>query len=175
MEELKNSDFTTKWGLIYGVSGLILVLITSMLDLATKGFAVQALLWFVTVGLALAIYFLLTGEYKKENKGLISFGKAFSLILVAALIGGVIRALGFYLYIKFIDVDYMARVVEAQQIASERMGLSQPDPSQMPEFLKFFQTEEFMLISTFFSVMLGALILGLIVAAIVQKKEDYSY
>ena len=45
----------------------------------------------------------------------------------------------------------------------------------MPAFFKFFQTAEFMAGSTFLGVIFGALIIGLIVAAVNQNKEEFNY
>jgi uncharacterized membrane protein len=133
------------------------------------------LVFVVTVGVAFTIYFIASKEYKDNNSGMITFGQSFGIAVLTALIGGMIRAVGFYLYVKLIDTNYMDRVLEAQEEVRERMGAPEVDPDQLPAFVKFFQTPEFLGISTFVNAMLGALIIGLIVAAIIQKKEDYTY
>lgn len=176
MEETASTmDPAKKWGVIYGLAGLILSLMVSIFDLGTKGFAVQGVIFVITIGLACTMYFMAGNEFKKSNNGIITLGQGFGIAFVVGLIGGAIRAVGVYLYIKFIDTNYMERILEAQVEMQERFGGSSVDPDDLPEFVKFFQTPEFLGISTFINVMIGALILGLIVAAIIQKKEDYSY
>ena len=76
---------------------------------------------------------------------------------------------------KFIDPTYVDSIIEAQMQAQEQMGGTAPDPDSLPAFMKFMQTPEFFAVSTFISAIFGAIILGLIVAAINQKKEDFSY
>jgi uncharacterized membrane protein YhaH (DUF805 family) len=174
-EKLTVSDTVKKWGLIYGIVGLIYMLLSTMLDFATMGMMVQVISFLVLVGIASTIYFLACKEYRDSNEGQISFGRAFGIIALVAVIGGVIRAIGIYAYIKFIDTGYMARVQEAQEEMRSRFGAPEVDTDDLPAFVKFFQTEEFLGIATFFNVMIGALIIGLIVAAMVQKKEDHSY
>lgn len=174
-ENLTVSDTVKKWGLIYGISGLIYMLLSTMLDFATMGMMVQVISFLVLVGIAFTIYFLACKEYRDSNDRQISFGRAFGIIALVALVGGVIRTIGIYAYVKFIDTGYMARVQEAQEEMKVRFGAPEVDPDDLPGFVKFFQTEEFLGIATFFNVMIGALIIGLIVAAIVQKKEDHSY
>lgn len=176
MEETPSTmDPAKKWGVIYGLAGLILSLTIAMFDLGTKGIAVQGFVFLITIGLASAMYFMAGKEFKNSNNGYITLGQGFGIAFVVGLIGGAIRAVGFYLYIKFIDSGYMERILEAQTEMQERFGGSPIDPDELPDFVKFFQSPEFLGISTFINVMIGALILGLIVAAIIQKKEDYSY
>lgn len=174
-EKLTISDVAKKWGLIYGLVGLIMLIFSAMFDLSTMGFVWQGLIFIVTVGIAFTIYFLASKEYKESNSGLITFGQSFGIAILAGLIGGLIRGIGFYLYVKVIDTNYMDRILEAQEEVRERMGAPEIDPDQLPAFVKFFQTPEFLGISSLINAMLGALIIGLIVAAIVQKKEDYTY
>jgi hypothetical protein len=164
-----------KWGIIYGLAGLILSLLITMLDLGTKGLAMQAVVFFVTVGLAFTVYFLAGKEFKESNNGYITLGQGFGIAFAVGLIAGAIRSVGFYLYIKLIDTNYMERVLEAQIEMQERFGGRQVDLDDLPEFVKFFQSPEFLAISTFLNVLIGALIIGLIAAAIIQKKEDYTY
>jgi len=176
MEETPSTtEFAKKWGLIYGLAGLILSLAVTMFDLGSKGIAVQALVFLATIGLAFTVYFLAGKEFKDSNNGFITFGQGFGIAMLAGLIAGAIRSVGIYLYIKFIDTNYMERILEAQTEMQERFGGRQVDPDDLPEFVKFFQTPEFLGISTFINVMIGALIIGMIVAAIIQKKEDYTY
>lgn len=176
MEETTTvGDVAKKWGIIYGLIGLIYIIVSTVFDFATQGVAMQVISFLVTLILAFTVYFLACKEYKDDNEGLISFGRAFGLIALIGVIGGAIRAVGLYLYLKFIDTDYLVRIQEAQEEMRERMGAPEIDPDQIPEFMKFFQTTEFMGIATFINVMLGVLVIGLIVAAIVQKKEEYTY
>ncbi|MBW3470485.1 DUF4199 domain-containing protein [Arthrospiribacter ruber] len=174
-EKTTVGDVAKKWGLIYGLIGLIYIIVSTVFDFATQGVAMQVISFLVTLILAFTVYFLACKEYKDDNEGLISFGRAFGLIALIGVIGGAIRAVGLYLYLKFIDTDYLVRIQEAQEEMRERMGAPEIDPDQIPEFMKFFQTTEFMGIATFINVMLGVLVIGLIVAAIVQKKEEYTY
>ncbi|MFC5193119.1 DUF4199 domain-containing protein [Algoriphagus aquatilis] len=170
------SEVFKKWGLIYGLIGVIYVFLTSMLGIQGGGNLVVGILsWLFTAGLAFGIYSFAIKEYKENNEDQITLGKGFGLNMMIGLIGGLIRAVGFYVYIKFIDLNYVQRIIEAQMEAQERLGGPTTSPDQLPEFMKFFQTPEFFAGSVFFSVILGALIIGLIVAAINQKKEEFNY
>jgi hypothetical protein len=174
---LSISETVKKWGLIYGLIGVIYIYITAILGIQGDSSNISAgiISFIVTVGIAFTVYSLAVKEYKNENSGILTFGKAYVICLLVGLIGGVIRSVGFYAYIKFIDPTYVESIIEAQMEAQERMGVTVPDPDSLPAFMKFFQTSEFFALSTLFSAIFGAVIFGLIVAAIHQKKDDFSY
>lgn len=169
------STVVKKWGLIYGLVGVIFVFLSAMLGIQGGGKITSGIIsWIITAGIAIAIYYVATKEYREENNGLLTFGRAYGICIVVGLIGGLLRGIGFYIYIRLIDPTYVQTIVEAQLAAQESFG-GAPSPDQMPEFMKFFQTSEFFAGSIFFSVILGALIFGLIVSAINQKKEEFTY
>ena len=98
------SEVFKKWGLIYGLIGVIYVFLTSMLGIQGGGNLVVGILsWLFTAGLAFGIYSFAIKEYKENNEDQITLGKGFGLNMMIGLIGGLIRAVGFYVYIKFID------------------------------------------------------------------------
>ena len=177
---MKNSNLFSsvviKWGLIYGLIGVIYVFLSAMLGLQGAGsIAIGIVAWLFTVGLAFLMYFLATKEYRGENGNLISLGRGFGINMLVGLIGGAIRGGGFYIYAKFIDPSYVQNMIEAQMEAQEQFGGPSASSAEVPAFVKFLQTAEFMAGSTFFGVVMGALIIGLIVAAVNQKKEEFNY
>ncbi|MCH7398742.1 DUF4199 domain-containing protein [Belliella sp. DSM 107340] len=171
-EKITIGDSVKKWGLIYGLVGLILAILTAIFDLATKGFAISGMVTLASVAIVFGIYFLATKEYRESNDGLLSFGEGFKIVALIGLLGGVIRAVGNYLYIKFIDTGYLDRTLEAQIEAQEKMGVPY-DPDAIPAFVKMMQTAEFQIISSFLMAILGFLIWGLIAVAINKKTEEY--
>ena len=171
------SETVKKWGLIYGLLGVIYLYITAMLGIQGDSSNIMAgiLSFLITLGIAFTIYFLATKEYRTDNSGIMTFGKAYSICLLVGIIGGLIRSVGFYIYMKLIDPNYVRVIIEAQMEAQEKMGATAPSPDDMPAFMKFFQTAEFFALSTLFAAIIGAVIIGLVVSAINQKKEDFSY
>jgi protein-S-isoprenylcysteine O-methyltransferase Ste14 len=177
---MKNSNLFSsvviKWGLIYGLIGVIYVFLSAMLGLQGQGnIAIGIGIWLFTVGLAFLMYFLATKEYRGENGNLISFGRGFGINMLVGLIGGAIRGVGFYFYAKVIDPSYVQNLIDAQMEAQEKFGGQSASSAEVPAFVKFLQTAEFMAGSTFLFVIFGAVIFGLIVAAIIQKKEELTY
>jgi hypothetical protein len=177
---MKNSDLFSsvviKWGLIYGLVGVIYVFVYAMLGLQGKGsFVVAIVAWLFQAVLAFLMYFLATKEYRGENGNLISFGRGFGINMLVGLIGGAIKGVGFYIYAKFIDPSYIQNMFEAQMEAQEEFGGPSASSAEMPGFMEFMLTPEFNAGSTFILVIWGAVIYGLIVAAVNQKKEEFNY
>jgi hypothetical protein len=169
-------DNAKKWGLIYGLAGLIYQILTAMLINSIEPSTSTSIISFlITSGLAFSIYLLSTREYRKENDNLIGFGKAYLICIAVGTIGGIIRGLGFYLYIKFIDINYPKNFFEAQAIAQEKAGMPSVPEGDLPSFFEFFKTAEFLSISVFISVLLGSLLIGLIASAINKRKEEFNY
>jgi hypothetical protein len=174
-EKISSSEVIKKWGLIYGLIALIVALLSVVFDMSSMGTTATIISSIVNIGIAFVIYFLSTKEFRESNNGLLSFGKGFKIVFVVGLIGGLIRATGVYFYIKFIDSSVLDKIMEAQIEAQEKMGSSY-DPDAVPEFMKFFQTAEFIGLSSLFAAIIGALILGLIAVAINKRsEEDLSY
>ncbi|GAB3658266.1 hypothetical protein GCM10028791_31090 [Echinicola sediminis] len=164
------SESGKKWGLIYGLIGVIVIFISAMFDFSTKGMGVQIVSGLITFAIAFLVYFFGTKEYRDGNGGLMSFGQGFKLVLLIGFIGGAIRAVGFYIYLKFFDTEYVQKIIEAQIEAQESMGATY-DPDNVPAFMKFFQTAEFFAGSTLFNALMGALIIGLVVVAINKRSN----
>ncbi|WP_226390844.1 DUF4199 domain-containing protein [Penaeicola halotolerans] len=157
-----------KWGLIYGLIGFVVIVLSDLLGL-TGSTSMSIVSSIINWAIAFTMYFLATKEYRDSNK-FMSFGEGFKIVMLVGLLGGVLRSLVFYIYIKFIDTTYIQRIMEASQEMQRQMGLGD-QPQEMPAGFEFFQSAEFIALSPIFSAIIGALILGLIAAAI-NKRED---
>ncbi|WP_186758324.1 DUF4199 domain-containing protein [Echinicola salinicaeni] len=170
-EQMTIGETSKKWGLIYGIIGAIIVLISAMFDLSSKGLGAQAASGFLGILIAFGIYFFSTKEFRDANEGILSFGQGFKIVLLIGLIAGALRGLVFYVYIKVVDTEYVQRIVEAQIEAQEKMGATY-DPDNVPAFMKFFQTAEFFAASSLVNALMGALIIGLIAVAINKRTNS---
>ncbi|MFT4857979.1 MAG: hypothetical protein ACI8YP_003673 [Algoriphagus sp.] len=170
--KLSLMDTVKKWAPIYGLVGLIIALLSAILDVQSMGIVSSIVSSLLNWGIAFGIYFLATKEFRTDNEDFLSFGEGFKIVALVGLIGGVIRAIGFYIYIKAIDPYYMERMIAAQIEAQENAGVAY-DPDAVPGFMNFLQTPEFLALATIFSAIVGFLILGLIAVAINKKTEDF--
>ena len=82
------------------------------------------------IGLAVYIIAQVMGvRHHRDNElgGYISFGRAFVVCLVIAIIMAVIASIFNYIYLNFIDPEAMDRAIEAIREQYEEMGMSEED------------------------------------------------
>ncbi|MFT7382392.1 MAG: hypothetical protein ACI9Z3_002286 [Roseivirga sp.] len=165
-EQLTTGQVIKKWGVIYGAISAIVSLVPILLEYQSSW------LFLISIALAIAMYILANKEFKTENGGLMSFGEGFKMSFGIAAIAGVIRGLVSYVYTKFIDPEYIER---ARQISIEQMrsqGLSEQQIEQSMSFTSALSNPEVGLVMGFVVILLGALIWGAIVSAIMKNGED---
>ncbi|OEJ99449.1 DUF4199 domain-containing protein [Roseivirga misakiensis] len=167
-DQLTTGQVAKKWGLIYGLVATVINLIPLLLEVQPPWWQV------VNVIVAIVIYALATKEFKTENGGYMSFGKGFKISMIAALIGGAIRNVVNYIYIKFIDPTVMERMQQAVVDSWRDQGMSEEQIEQMSGLSSGLSNPEIALILGYVVVLLGGLIWGAIVSAINKNEaEDF--
>lgn len=167
-EQITTGQVAKKWGLIYGLIGTVTALIPLLLE-------IQASWWpIVNIVIALVMFALATKEFKTENGGYMTFGEGFRISMVAALIGGVIRNLVNYVYVKFIDDSVMQRIQQTVEDSWRDQGMSEEQIEQMSGFSSGISNPEIGLVLGIVFVLLGGLIWGSIVSAVNKNEaEDF--
>lgn len=170
-EEITTGEYTKKWGLIFGLVSAIVFIITTAARL-NLGFAGIAVSWTVII----VVLFFALKEFKSDNGGFLGFGQGFKMAFVIAVIGGLVRAVIQYVYLM-IDTEFFAWQKEVQEESAARFGGPQGDQAQqMPEgmqsFMEFTQTGEFMAIVSILMAILGGLIFGAVVSAILKNEAE---
>lgn len=169
LPEVSPGQIGLKWGMIYGIVSTIVNLIPVITETAISiGFA----LIFVNIVIAFVFYILADREFKRLNGGQLTFGQGFKINMIAAVIAGVVRPLINYVYIKFIDTDYLDRLTRAMEEQWERQGLNEQQIEQARSFASGTTNPEAQLIFGILFVILGGLLWGSIAAAIQKKEED---
>lgn len=166
-EQITTGQVAKKWGLIYAIIGTVIALGPVILEVQA-GFGML----FVTIAVAIFIYAMATREFKKANGGFMSFGEGFRISMVAALIGGAVRNVIYYVYVKFIDPDVIARMQDAMQQAWRDQGMTEEQIEQAQRFSGGFSNPEVGLVLGIIVVLLGGLIWGSIVSAINKNEAE---
>ncbi len=167
-EQITTGQVAKKWGLIYGLIGLIVNLTPVILEFQISWIQL------VNIAIAIAIYVMATKEFKEMNGGFMSFGEGFKISVIAALIAGAIRSVVSYVYIKFIDPNVTERIIEATNQAYRNQGLTEEQIQQANQYSDIFTNPEIGLILGIVVVLIGGLLWGAIVSAIIKnEKEDF--
>ena len=168
-ETITTGKIGKKYGLIYGLVGLIAAIIPMVLEIQS------GILIVVPTIVAIVIYVFADKEFREANGGYMSFGEGFRINITAAVIAGVIRSLGNYLYIKVIDPGYQER---ARQLSIDKMreqGMSEEQIEQSMGFVGTMGNPELGILLGIVWAVLGALIVGSIVAAILKNEKEETF
>lgn len=164
--EISTGPYAKKWGLIYGVITLALALIPLLLEIQSQW------LGLLNIVIAIVAYVMATKEFKSDNGGNMTFGEGFRICITAALIAGVLRSVVSYVYIKFIDPEVMQRMAQAMQDAWRQQGMTEEQIEQAQRFSAGFTNPEIGLVVGIIVVLLGGLIWGSIVSAIIKNDAE---
>jgi hypothetical protein len=165
-DQMTTGQVIKKWGIIYGAVGTLFAMVPILLE-SQSG-------WFILINVivAFAMYILAMKEFRTENGGLMAFGDGFKMAFGMAAIAGVMRGLVSYVYMKFIDPEYIER---SQQITLDKLreqGMPEEQIQQSMSFTAGLSSPEVNVIVGFVAILLGALIWGAIVSAIMKNQED---
>ena len=163
-EEINKGAYSRKWGLIFGLVSAIVFIITAVARL-NLGFAGIAVSWTIVIG----AFVLGIKEFRTDNEGFVSFGQGFGIAFMIALIGGLVRSVIQYAYLM-IDTEFLAWQQEVQ--AQQSPFGAPPEGQEMPSWLEFFQTAEFVAIASVIGAIFAGLIFGAIVSAIMKNEEE---
>jgi hypothetical protein len=160
----------------YGViAGLILVAYSMLGNML--GFSIPTSLGMGVIQMIIGIlavvligYFTIKHHRDRELGGYISFGRAFLVCLIALVTAGLISSIFNYIYMTFIDPDYVNTALEKMEEMFSSMGMSE---DQIEEALKGtrerFEPSTMLTTGLLWSIGINAII-ALIMAAIMKKR-----
>lgn len=172
INELEDKVSTRTAGIRYGImAGLASVVYFVALNTAgvdtTEGIGRWA-------GLLLTILFIyLAHKYYKDNgDGFMSIGQGIGIGFWLGLISAVISSIFTYIYVKFIDDNFIQQLLDKQRATMEEGGnLSEDQIDQGMKITAKFMTPEIMLVFGLIGGLVIVLIIAIIVSLITQKKS----
>ena len=168
-EQLTPGQIGKKYGLIYGLIGTLISVMPMVLEVQSRW------LGFLATITAVIVYIVATKEFRTANGGFISFGEGFKITMIAAAIAGLTRAVVSYVYIKFLDPGFSERMREAMIQTWQSQGMSEEDIEQALRFAGGISNPEFASLIGIGLALLGGLILGSIVAAVIKNENEESF
>jgi ethanolamine transporter EutH len=163
------------FGLISGliVSGLM-ILFTSM-HYNNPDFEGSMLLGYASMILSFSFIFVGIKNYRdKYNEGFISFGKAFKIGILIALISSTCYVLTWLVEYYFFIPDFMEKYTEHMMLEAEKSGISglelDKKAEEMATYKEMYKNPVFVVLLTYLEVLPVGLIISLIAALILKKK-----
>ena len=171
MEEnkIKTGSFALTYGLILGAVSVIFALMLYSMDMHYQG-GVPVMVISLTLTLAAIIIGMI--QFKKANKGFMSFGQGLKIGVGICLVGGIIGVAFNQLMANVIDPEMMNKAMAFQKeqlLATTKMTMEQVD-AQMELGKKMGTPMIQILVGLLFSIIIGFVFS--LIPALVMKKEE---
>ena len=155
-----------KWGVINGLISIIFFVVVDFAGQAGN----QALSWIGGV-IFLVLLILAHREFKSDGDGYMSFGQGLGIGTLIALISSLISSVFTFVYVSFINTNFIDAIREKQIEAMEESGQTQAQIDQAMPFVDMFTSPAAMLIMGILMGVLFGFIISLIVT-IFTKNQD---
>lgn len=166
MEQLTTTRNALKWGVILGVTSVILSIVTNVFDLWKLPVA-----GFFSIPIFFVVIFLSLKEYKSET-GFLSIGESIGMGAIMGAISGLMNSLFSFIYLTFIDTNFTAKVMDFTREKMLATGqLSEEQIDQALEMGKSWSTPSFTFIFGLFLSILGAFVVSLILSLFLKKEK----
>jgi Protein of unknown function (DUF4199) len=119
----------------------------------------------------IALIFLAHKNYKENGNGFMSYGEGMGITFWLSLLSSVIGSIFTWIYVKYIDTEFIKMILQKQEEAMVAKGLPQDQIDMGLKMAAKFTTPEMMLI---FGIIFGVIIImiiGLLVTIFTQKKN----
>ncbi len=162
-----------RYGLIAGMVSIIFSLITYMTDLAFSSVYSSLLLLLVSLVISVTFIFLAIKTHRDQDLGgYITFGRAFLVGLLVAIVSGVIGTIFTFVYTNYIDPNYWTNAMAGIEELYSNMGMSEDQIEMAMESVRKNAAPGRTILNGMLGALIGGSILSLIVAAILKKNPE---
>ncbi|GAB3297474.1 DUF4199 domain-containing protein [Hymenobacter tenuis] len=155
---------TSSVGIRYGLITGILSTILSFLQLTLVEDPETPLRWLS--GIVFIVGIVLAHKYfKQHNSGFMSYGQGLTIGVIVSVVAGIISSVFSYIYINFIDPDYMNRVMDITRSRMEERGMDDAQVDQAMAMASKFSSGPITIIFGLLSALLIGFILSLVISA----------
>lgn len=163
----------TVWskGVKGGVITGIIMIVYSLLMYITESKALQsASFLFSLISLIIGIY-LTHKAYKDENGGFMTYSQGLGLGSVLGIVSGVLGGIFAFIYLTFVDTEYMGRQMDATRIQLEEQGMSDAQIDQAMGFTEMLSSPGLLIVISILGSLFMAFILSLIISAFTKNNH----
>ena len=163
-----------RYGLIGGLVFIVWALIGILTGISSPGggFAMIGLNMVINLVLYVGLMVVAIRFHRdKELGGYISFGRAFGVAFLTALIAGLLSVVFSFIYMNYIDPEYLNSTVKEMEGMYERLGMNEEQIEAAMEQAAKSLTPSRMLTQGLIGQVIMSGIVGAIVAAIMKKNR----
>jgi hypothetical protein len=166
LETVTTRSAGIRYGVIAAVIGIVYFLILTSLGLDMQEGAWRWVGYVITIVMVVLAH----KYYKDNNASFMAYGQGVGVAFWLGLISSVINSIFTYVYIKFIDTEFMEGTKQKQIEQMQERGMSDEQIDQAMQISSMFMTPEAIFLFALIFGILGTVIIGLIVSIFTQKK-----
>jgi cytochrome c biogenesis protein CcdA len=114
-------------------------------------------------------------QYKAANNDFLSWGQGVKVGVGVAIVGGLIVVIYNYLFMNFIEPEFMSQMMEVQNQAFLDQGLTEEQIEAANAMTSTFSSPGILAAVGIISYAIGGFIISAIAAAIMKKSEEETY
>ena len=114
-------------------------------------------------------------SFKSENGGFLSWGQGVKIGVGIAVLAGLINVIYSYIFMNFIEPDFMNQMMEVQNQMYIDTGMTEEQIENANEMSKKFQSPGITAAMGIIAYAIGGFIVSAIGAAIMKKSEENQY
>lgn len=154
-------------GIRYGLLTGIITTIISFLQLTLVSDPETPLRWLSAVVFIGGIY-MAHKYFKQHNGGFMSYGQGLGIGTIVSAVAGLISSIFSYIYLQFIDPDYMNRAMEITRSRMEERGMEDAQIDQAMAMASKFSSGPITIVFGLLGALLIGFLLSLVIAAITK-------
>jgi hypothetical protein len=180
MEEQKTNFWKSAlyWGVISGVASIILSVLLYVINFTPSSFGKMGLTLLFSLVLFIVILVIALKSYRNSLGGAMTYGQAFKFGFFVILISTAISSLYSFIFLKFIDPEYLKNVMDQfmanleEFLLSKGMSEDQVAKAMEEATKKPLPSPLKSAIQGFIQILIFSTIVNLIVAAILKKNPE---
>jgi hypothetical protein len=164
------NEVALRYGLLLAVSGILIDFLVRIAGLSFLTYGIVSGLAALTMAIVWIV--LAHSAFKKGNAGLMSFKEGLIVTVIMLLISGVLASLFNYLYLNYIDTDFVERLKTGMTEFMERNNV--PDDQIAKSTAKFDEMNAGFgksILNGLKNGAIGGLILGVIISAFTKRSQ----
>ncbi len=170
METNATSVTPASVGLRYGLLTGLVNIIFSFILFVTH--ADQSPVRWLGLGILIAGMVLAHNAYKQAQGGFMNYAEGLGIGAIMSLVSGVLSTAFSYVYIKFVDPEYMARVMETTRAKmEEKGGMTDEQIDQTVAMIQKFSSGGWMVLFGIVGSLLFGFLIALVVSAFTKRNR----
>ncbi|OKL39782.1 DUF4199 domain-containing protein [Pontibacter flavimaris] len=155
-----------KWGFIFALIGVIFTLVLMVTGLAENRW-ISSLAYLILIGgIVMAMK-----NYKEENNGFMSYGQGLGIGSIVSVVYGLLSGISSWLYMEFVDPEYMTRIMEKQRVQMLQDGMTDEQIDAGMAIAENFQGPFTVILGSAVITLIFGFILSLIIAAVMKNSR----